>query len=160
MMYHINSKLRVDNKYKRWCQICYVLLIGIVLGIQVSVPLDLQLSICIIVWFLSILCQLSVQFIAINPSCRVAGFDQALRFPDSPDLFCCCWPGGFSVRHSHWSRLKDVLLSLVEIPHSFALPALLCHIEPAQGTQSPLLRTFLAYCWFFMAQCIEANLMS
>ena len=36
--------------------------------------------------------------------------------------------------------------------HSDATPALLCHKEPAQGTQSPLLgRGFLAFCWFFMA---------
>ena len=44
--------------------------------------------------------------------------------------------------------------------HSDASPALLCHKEPAQGTQSPLLgalgrkpptRGFLAFRWFFMA---------
>ena len=42
-----------------------------------------------------------------------------------------------SVRHSHWSRANDVLLSLVEMVHSVALQLLLCHKEPAQGTQSP-----------------------
>ena len=32
-----------------------------------------------------------------------------------------------------------------------ALPPLLCHKEPAPGTQSPLIGLFLAFCWFFMA---------
>ena len=29
--------------------------------------------------------------------------------------------------------------------------ALLCHKEPAQGTQSPLIGAFLAFRWFFTA---------
>ena len=37
------------------------------------------------------------------------------------------------------------------LAHSVATPALLCHKEPAQGTQSPLLGAFLAFRWFFMA---------
>ena len=38
-------------------------------------------------------------------------------------------------------HFRSVLsLSLVEMVHSVAPPALLCHKEPAQGTQSPLLR--------------------
>ena len=38
------------------------------------------------------------------------------------------------------------------VAHSVATPALLCHKEPAQGTQSPLLGEFLAFHWFFMAE--------
>ena len=37
---------------------------------------------------------------------------------------------------SHWLRAR---------------PALFCHKEPAQDTQSPLLGAFLAFRWFFMA---------
>ena len=51
----------------------------------------------------------------------------------------------FSILHSHWSRTKDVLLSFVEMVHNAAPPALLCHKEPAQGTQSPLLGAFLPF---------------
>ena len=46
---------------------------------------------------------------------------------------------------SHWSSFYITALSLVEsfrvmkYFHSDATPALLCHKEPAQGTQSPLL---------------------
>ena len=58
---------------------------------------------------------------------------------------------GSSLLHSDWSRANHVLLSLVEMGHSFALPALLCHKEPAQGTQSPLLGEDFALRWFIMA---------
>ena len=34
--------------------------------------------------------------------------------------------------------------------HSDVTPALLCHKEPAQGTQTPLQGAFLAFHWFFM----------
>ena len=57
-------------------------------------------------------------------------------------------------------RYIQPLLPLVELLHygpligrevqSFAPPALLCHKEPAHGTQSPLLGAFLAFHWFFM----------
>ena len=45
--------------------------------------------------------------------------------------------GRTSVLRSHWSRTNDVLLSLVKMVHSVALPALLCHKEPPWGFQSP-----------------------
>ena len=58
-------------------------------------------------------------------------------------------------------RYSQAWLSLVKLLHYCALigrelhsdatPALLCHKEPAQGTQSPLLGVFLAFHWFFMA---------
>ena len=52
---------------------------------------------------------------------------------------------------SQWSCLYITALSLVEsfivmkYVHSFATPALLCHTEPAQVTQSLLIGTFLAF---------------
>ena len=44
-----------------------------------------------------------------------------------------------------------IRLEADQMAHSVATPALLCHKEPAQGTQSPLLGAFLAFRWFFMA---------
>lgn len=43
---------------------------------------------------------------------------------------------------SHWLNFDQ----------SVAPPALLCHEEPAQDTQRPLLEAYLALSWFFMAQ--------
>ena len=45
----------------------------------------------------------------------------------SPTMFC-----------SHW----------LDLDYSIAPPALLCHKEPAQGTQNSLLGAFLAFRWF------------
>ena len=83
---------------------------------------------------------------------------------------------GRYIQHLHWSSSYNTALSLVErfrvVKYFHALkghtigglsdarPALLCHKEPAQGTQSPLLGVlgrntprgvFLAIRWFFMA---------
>ena len=55
-----------------------------------------------------------------------------------------------SLLHSHWSNFDDVLLSLVEMVDYVALPALVCHKEPAQGTQN-LPGTFIVFRWFFVA---------
>ena len=67
-----------------------------------------------------------------------------------------------SVVHSHWSRLNEAQLSLVESFIVLRRQCLLCHKEPAPRIQSPLLgalerkkpptRGFLlAPRWFFMA---------
>ena len=42
----------------------------------------------------------------------------------------------------------------LDLDHSLAPLALLCHKEPAHGTQSPLLGVFLAFRWSFIA-CIK-----
>ena len=53
-----------------------------------------------------------------------------------------------SVLHSHWSRLNEARLSLVESFIVLLRQCLLCHKEPARRIQSPLLG---ATGWFFMA---------
>ena len=53
------------------------------------------------------------------------------------------WPERRYIQDSHWSSSYIAGISLVEsfrvlkYIHSVATPALLCHKEPAQGTQSP-----------------------
>ena len=67
------------------------------------------------------------------------------------------------IEQFHW-HIKLVLVNSIHflilllfqivikwVAHSVATPAFLCHKEPAQGTQSPLLGAFLAFRWFFMA---------
>ena len=69
-------------------------------------------------------------------ACRTPSQAAALRTSTGRDISRLC---------SHWSSSYITALSLVEsfkvlkYFHSDATPALLCHKEPAQGTQSPLM---------------------
>ena len=56
-------------------------------------------------------------------------------------IFSTLIGGGPTMFCSHW----------LDLDHSVAPPAHLCHKEPAQDTQSFLLGAYLAYRWFFMA---------
>ena len=48
-----------------------------------------------------------------------------------------------------WNRTDYIISDCNKT--SIATPALLCHKEPAQGTQSSLPWAFLVFRWFFMA---------
>ena len=62
-----------------------------------------------------------------------------------------------SLVHSHWSRIIETFLSLVETFimmkyfQCVTTPALLCHKEPARSKKDPTGHLFLAPRWFFMA---------
>ena len=63
-----------------------------------------------------------------------------------------------SLLHSHWSSANNVLLSLVEIVRSVALPALLCHREPALVGGFGCLELVLYGIRVLAEQFLESNL--